>query len=553
MKTRRQFALLLSCVAVTLATLILVLPDRRREAPVPVTLAPMHRDSVPPSPAAAHGQFPVQRVEVPSADGVTVDVMVMTMERRPVDSAEVIFWSLRTSDAVVALLNDSVYRAHGLPMDRPMMLSVTASGFATSLREVRASASTTVEVILKPAASIRGKVTLPDGSPPPVQVIVYAAPFTDLPGPWLDLLRATRDGAKGIPYSTTNEQGDFEILGLDPQEDHTVVCGGSGWVGERVHRFIRPGDEGVSLVLWRAYGGVVQLKTAHGQVPDSCFASVSTSAHPFPDSNAITSRSWETIVVQGACAWRYDDDDWRRRLFLVKSATISDQLGSVSLEHEVPGFDASTSAIPMMALSAAALLEATVQLRPWASGFGNVRARFHTAYQLSEVPGELWRAPVMWILRSLDTKLTFERAVGRPSFEPVDAIGVPHGRYEVFLGSPDGAWNADRQPSRLVTVGDEPLEIDYELPNAGSLVVRIDNEGREGADWTSVALGRSDGLGFLVEFASSPYILECIPSGKYRVVVRRQDGTSPRDAVARIESVVINHGEVTECKVSLER
>lgn len=553
MNKRRRFALLLSCVGVVLATVILLLPDQRSASPVTVALAPVLDDSIALLPVATTGQPTIHRVEVTPANGISVDVMVVSADRQTLDNAVVTFRPLPTGEAALATLNDAVYRAKGLPIDRAMMLSVTAPGFATYLRQVRVSASTTMEVRLEPALTIAGKVTLPDGSRPPVKVIVYAVPTADLNGHWLEWLRLTRDGVKGLPHCATNEAGEFEIPDVDPSSDYTLLCGGSGWVGGETHPAIRPGGSRIELVLWRAYGCLVQLTALQGRLPDSDFASASHSAHPFPNARVTVGRSWEAVVVQGGCTWRFDEDDWQRRLLLVKSPTISGQLGSMGLTYDVPGYDSLSATVQIPAISADTLLEANLQLRPWAVGFGMVRAKFRTPYQLPEVPGAMTRSAVLLTLRSLDTNLTFERAVPRPSSEQVQVIGLPHGTYEVFLRSTTGTWNADIQGSRVLTVSDEPVDIDYELPDTGSLVVRVDGNGRKGVYCTSVALARDDGVTFLVDFESSPYILECIPLGHYRMVVRQHDESHSLAAVARMERVTIEPGRVTECEVNPER
>ena len=140
-----------------------------------------------------------------------------------------------------------------LACDKPtwgpnVRLVIVATGFATLDLEVADSTPRHLDAVLVSEGTIRGRVLTASGLPPPVPITVIAK-RGGVPLDQHDWVRGYFAADPSVARATTDERGEFRIVGLARNAKYALFAGGPSWLMEQPKLDIACDVEPVALIV----------------------------------------------------------------------------------------------------------------------------------------------------------------------------------------------------------------------------------------------------------------------------------------------------------------
>ena len=419
-----------------------------------------------------------------------------------------------------------------LPMERPLILAGCADDWLGE-RLLGASepdaADTTVEVQLRPAGRATGQVLDSRQNPVGADVLVVALPAVHAT-PTADRLEQLRAFPHDAPSARTDEQGRFELTGLDPEGEYLLRGAGSGWV-------LRQDEEPQVLTgahrvctadpLWAA---AVELLDTDGRP-----AAVSLQLEPHGSERAeflgtpLSAWPLETSAVRwnGLGATR-ENQPAHVRLFAFTGGDPDGELAPFVYQALLPGYESASRRVDAVRVGRRPLRREPLTLSPRSTGFGQLELMHLDA------AGELRPLPEGELVLFDDSQVFRLHVAATPSGSAT--LGpVPHGRYGYQFKAADGTVQSQELESGQqlqVLVGREPGLARVDLGPVGSVELRVRTpDGRPYWGSLTVLVGEPGGVWFdsdqsltwsgvqRVHFAGPPYHLDPLPQGTFRFVL----------------------------------
>lgn len=386
-----------------------------------------------------------------------------------------------------------------------------------------------VEVALRPAGRASGQVLDSRQRPVGEDVLIVALPAVHS-SPTVERLEQLRAWPHDAPSARTDEQGRFELRGLDPEVRYLLRGAGSGWV-------LREDDEPQRLAgehrvctadpLWAA---AVELLDTAGRP-----ASVSLELEPNGAERAeflgvpLTAWPLQTSVMRwnGLGATR-DALPPHVRLFAFTGGDPDAEVAPFVYQALLPGYEAASRRVDAVRVGRLSLRREPLTLSPRATGFGQLELmHLSAAGELRPLPeGELVLFDDSQVFR-LHVEAT---PTGSATLGP-----VPYGRYGYQYKAADGTVQSqelDEGQQVQVVVGEDPGLARVDLGPVGRVELRVrtpDDHPYWGC--LTVLIGEPGGVWFdgdgsltwtgvqRVHFPGPPYLLDPLPAGTFRFVL----------------------------------
>lgn len=458
------------------------------------------------SPDASAG---VERIE-------TVDeheVAVADVELFDASAGEPIRLGATDASGVLALANP----LHGLTRVRTRVSSELEQD-----HEVPADSAGTLVLHVDAGDSIRGIVTLLDGSQPPVQVDVIA---------WSDdaaidvrnLAQRAMHGDPGVPHARTNPDGSFAIPRMMRNKKYLVTAGALGWMTKTYPNRATAGGSDVTIAVQPLYAAVVRFVDARTRGPVRMSPRLSPVGHArsgmqVPDAHA----SWfaaggANSVLAGLPSELFADELSLQRF--VEACTHADSpshVGPFELAVDLPGYRAATLEYFAEPLSKG-LHELELALEPIDAGRGELAIRWIGV-------ADSLRLDARTALPSITLMLTPES--GPPLVYKLDGFSkeeevidqIPFGNYDALVELQIARPNV-RVAERKISITDGRAEIEVDVRSVGAVVIDVvnrDGSAYVGAAAFTLALEASGGFS-TVPFRGPPYVLLGLPPQRWRV------------------------------------
>ncbi|MHC4378466.1 MAG: hypothetical protein ACYS26_17835, partial [Planctomycetota bacterium] len=418
-----------------------------------------------------------------------------------------------------------------LQNERPLILAGSSDDWLGErlLGASEPPAGATVEVLLLQAGRATGQVLDSRQRPVGADVLIVALPAAHAT-PTADRLEQLRAFPHDAPSARTDEQGRFELTGLDLEGEYLLRGAGSGWV-------LRQDEEPQVLTgahwvctadpLWAA---AIELLDTDGRP-----AAVSMQLEPHGAERAeflgtpLTPWPLETSAVRwnGLGATRVNQPA-HVRLFAFTGGDPDGELAPFVYQALLPGYESASRRVDAVRVGRRPLRREPLTLSPRATGFGQVELmHLDAAGELRPLPeGEL----VLF-----DDSQVFRLHVDATPAGSATLGPVPHGRYGYQFKAADGTVQSQEQESGQqlqVVVGREPGLARVDLGPVGSVELQVRTpDGRPYWGSLTVMIGEPGGVWFdsdnsltwsgvqRVHFAGPPYRLDPLPQGTFRFVL----------------------------------
>ncbi|MCE9593128.1 MAG: hypothetical protein K8S98_02945 [Planctomycetes bacterium] len=397
--------------------------------------------------------------------------------------------------------------------------------------------------IVRPATRVVGRVVAADGRG--VAGVNLLAWWSGTEPRLSELPRAQAGEHEDLFAATSNSDGRFELLGLDPRRDYTLTGGGAGWIAVAPRAGCHVDGEGYELEVEAWYA----LRLAPRRADGSRYASptgasswrfevrdaegLATAAIPRKLELALAGlepreqREFETVWLRSNYDLHEIDRVWVH----------------VGL-RDLTVIDLPYLRIPRLAVPVAELEVATSA----ATGVGSLTIRFVApASQGADLS-----------ITPLGT-LRFFTADGEPLFalpcgpnvgNPMHSDGLPVGAYFVrFEGTIPGLSVPVGDGERLpVHIDRDTQELELPLPEYGRIVAEVRDEldhAYRGELTLRISPDRVRSVE--VSFDRAPYVLELVPFGDYGLDVTHADRDLPPErpderGQTRLERAIVGAG-----------
>lgn len=402
-----------------------------------------------------------------------------------------------------------------------LLISAPAYAEATCILDW-SQPSTTVR--LHRPTTIRGFIEAEHGVRPS-HVDILAWPTTAV-RPTAEQARVILAGGEGgvVQHATMNSDGSFEIAGVSPVQEYTLVAGGSGFVTAE-YSTVSPKAEGpVVLQLMKVFGLRVTLITSEG------------SSIPLGDP-----RVGRRVVRRGCDALGASPIDLPELGFVLATGGNSAGEGIISLyssaeggefldqcwvEVACPGFDDARVTERARSLELGPT-DSTLLLVQASGGFGSLAVMPHGYDPL--MAEWIGGAFVMVSLTGADTGKTESVGGFMHLVKGCVIQGVPAGLYDWTVVAREGLWRSSEPAgsSRVLIESEEISEIRVDASAAGALIVRPRTPEGD-VYWSSIAMGVAPGIpailpdggrrlpnGYVYSPKKGPYVLPLLAPGQY--------------------------------------
>lgn len=513
---------------------------------------------------------PSDTIDAPLLDeaaGATVSVLIHDAEANPIGGSLV---STYATDGRVVLGTTGADGVVSAPRARVAgrTLSVVSTGFVSVSRYLGTGISDALSVRLARGAAIHGQLVMPTGKPVGAGVRVLAWPSTtEFPGP--DLLPLIHLETTPPRSAATDEEGTFEISGLDPSLYYFLVAGGAGYIRPRYYgEVFAPAEELIQVEVSALYGMAIDVslpETRQGEEPADLgqMTSLMTESMSFRgDHSALVDPRSIGAGLAGLIV--PDESTSVRRYVLFADARDQDDVGPAEVSFTTPGYEAVRFASYMprirnsvqrrcITLVSTAGKRGAILLVPINdSAFVEPAQGRHTPLAIAQIgpfgDGEGVDFPIP-----------------APFSEPFQIAGLPQGPCRLRILFWNGKFQIPQGDGEWIecTVGDQPtcVEIDMSLLGAIELLA-VDQHGfpYDGEIRLTIGDGRpiprdngameiSGGRGG-VGFRHGPYLLRGLSPGLYTIVVGLPLMPGMRALDSAVE-VVVEPGEIIRATVTV--
>lgn len=395
-----------------------------------------------------------------------------------------------------------------------------------------------VRIQLDEPASIRGRVTLPDGNPPdrPITVVGWSAKLTRVPpeGSYETLLRSGKPSTTGpILISKVEPDGSFTLEGADPSTHWLVTAGGMGLLCP-VEEVGRPGEREVELVCHFVYLSLLEFRNEQGETPNLPESSASSRRLSFwcdePDAEiCLFSRMGE--LLSGFHDGPRSASPFQKVLAFT-APFEAESVGPCHVQATFPGiprvdveFRASSLAfgptLVRVSLPEASFPGGSISLDPGGASAEVIRigarlrklrpSLLESSLQLKDESG---RAETYGFLLDLEHSTRID--------------GIPTGRYRVqveTMGQHARFPESGTDPQWVEIVSGQVAHVPLDFSRFGALHVSLlDSDGYDLTGWARFAVGEgepreSNGRtvmnGGMQTFVEGPYTVGILPAGTY--------------------------------------
>jgi hypothetical protein len=434
------------------------------------------------------------------------------------------------------------YLPYAAPCD--MAIAVDVDGYPTCESHVVQPLPTEIVIDILACGTLAGSVTSSSFSIDISRLTVLAFPWLH-PPPCADV---HADGGKEGPVKQASvaATGEFKIEGLDPTRGYDLVCGGLGWLSDRLEAPAIPGGNyqlltvrpvlGVSIRLVDAEGGSIRSNRA---LVESGSTSVSCSE---PGFIAALLQDWEIVwaEVPGFSCGSLDKEGLD---LLARSPPDKERVGPILLSIGHPGYKRArrmTYAEPV--IPEVRIFE--IPLERTADCWASLEVSFVGSSKHPLLASDPSSGGVLYLTRSDGTD--YGLALGTNGLQSFSGIPCGHYQakyvYEKLFAYPSRTSHLDL----YVDEGGASLEID--LSRAGSLVVDLlDEQDRPISDRAVLQLEVQGRLGlWAVAFEARPYLVRALEPGRYNLIAFRGRARPPFGREPYRATFEIQSGEVAE-------
>ncbi len=407
-------------------------------------------------------------------------------------------------------------RREGAPAIRATPVDQRPSGDSVSLLPAQELESTRVSraLIEQSAASIRGKVVLPDGSPAQAG-FAFAWPVGLRPGPEAFENPGSPAGSSPVFSSPIQPDGSFHLDGLSALEDYTLSAVAPGAACPVRPSGVRPGREGVEIQLMFLYGVAIGTRDVDGRPPRTSAAFFGRGPHASGPGEKLVEIPPElhALGIVGLERGHGTRDRWQ---YLVVTDTPTREVGPIDYRIAVPGYrpkHALLQAFPVVDR----LEEIFVTLEPEASEWGEVAVRLHCARQVLDLGlrDDEYVGSVALVPGNDPQGEEIRFAISERALLANEAIGtLPTAGYEARFVAEDSYFETNPTKVEIVR-GKNQLEFDLSLAGTLLMDVREGNAPYDGRFVTRVDF--PNGILFYSTFDSGPYVIPFLHPGTYQL------------------------------------
>ena len=477
-------------------------------------------DPSPPAPASA----------TPNAIGERTRLRTVDDRGRPIGNVPLVARHQGTDHALGRSDGEGWLEAP-LPPERPLILSGCTEDWLGErmLDSAEPGEGTTVEVMLTPAGRATGQVLDTRQRPVGADVLIVALPVDHF-APTAERLEHLRAFPHSAPSARTDEQGRFELAGLDPMGKYLLRGAGSGWVLRQSDApQVLAGTHRVCTAdpLWAA---AIELLGVDGRP-----AAVSMQLEPNGAERAeflgaaLTAWPLETSAVRwNGLGSAREEQPHHVRLFAFTGGDPDSDLAPFVYQALLPGYEPASRRLDAVRVGRSPLRREPLTLSPRATGFGQLEL-MHLGPS-----GALLPLPEGKLVLFDDSQV-FRLHVSATPAGSVTLGPVPYGRYGYQFKAADGTvqsrGQADGQQKQVV-VGPEIGLAHVDLGPVGSVELQVRTpDGHPFWGSLTVLVGEPGGVWFgsdssltwsgvqRVHFAGPPYRLDPLPQGTFRFVL----------------------------------
>jgi len=428
-----------------------------------------------------------------------------------------------------------------------------------------------VRIQLDEPALIRGRVTLPDGSPPdrPISVVGWSAKLTRIPpeSSYETLLLSGELITTGpLLISRMEPDGSFILDGADPSTHWLVTAGGMGLLCPVVE-VGRPGEQEVELICHFVYLSVLEFLNEQGETPNLPESSARSRRLSFwcdePDAEiCLLTRMGE--LLSGFHDGPRSASPFQKVLAFT-APFEAESVGPCHLQATFPGiprvdveFRASSLAfgptLVRVSLPDASFPGGSISLDPGGASADVIR----TGARLRKLRPSLMESSLQ-LKNESGRAETYGFLLDLEHSTRID--GLPTGRYRVqveSMGQHARFPESGADPQWVEIVSGQVAHVPLDFSRFGALHVSLlDSEGYDLTGWARFAVGEgapreSNGRtvmnGGMQTFVEGPYTVGILPAGTYTLQGFDPPFGQPADAEGYVP-VTVTAGVETHLRV----
>jgi hypothetical protein len=372
---------------------------------------------------------------------------------------------------------------------------------------------------------VRGRVVTANGSP--VEGAKVAA-WSAFSFPWsIDGIHSSLDLASGsVALTSTSTDGRFELVVDSRVRDWRVAAGGNGHVAKSIVDILVPNSDSVEITVYPLLGRLVQWKDSLG-MPILAGPLLHSGSEEMSVDDAgleLVARVNPGIVLAGIDYIRTGNAMGFETLVLCIDTDVvsSKRTGRVHVERRIPGYAPFTGTVDLLPVMGG-IETLRILLDPVATGWCDTELRIAPSCELAleskaEIPsGRVW----MHSLESADAHFDF--AIKSFGNAVVSLGRVPKGRYRASWETSNHFYKSQLSESTVFDLTGETGIV--ELDTSGLSCVAIHARMADGFllnGLLQVQVEQLTSAGVVGQmtfagFQSPPYVIDNLPSGKYRI------------------------------------
>jgi hypothetical protein len=255
------------------------------------------------------------------------------------------------------------------------LLAVSATDFASKIHTLTSEelAQQVVTVTLAKGGRIDGRVSLPDGSPPPETVTVIGSVVSSSSGG--GAVSTERALLQAMRSTKTGLDGSFSLEGLHANDVYRLSAAGDSFVSwvEGNAQFYVCGEMNAEVTVLPMWGISVRFETRSGEPIPSDLLGYARPHFRHPSGIDLTTRrTSEAAFIEDAVRGNGDSNTTRTFVFAQTSA-LEETPPTVDLSYDIPGFGSADIALRLGGRGGSGLPESTLVFDGLHERWGSVR------------------------------------------------------------------------------------------------------------------------------------------------------------------------------------
>lgn len=494
---------------------------------------------------------------------VALTLEIVDAEGRPISGAHCSI-VLEESFAEIGVTNEAGHLSTRISTDMTGEIIAHAPGFANTAASFRSDNNDVeLKLIMPPGGYISGTVTTPSGGLIS-ECRVFAFRATTVINP--ETVSKILVGDPRVQTAVAESSGFFQVEGLNPNYEYSLLAAGSGYLTRNRVPPILPSASGIELPLFPLYGVILSLVDPHGGA-----ISANSDLISFPTGN-LTSNDHSVLYLDpndfmaqlaGIHVDQLDLGDGNQQLFLFSAEDDKAEVGPITHLIRVPGYDPVITEVMVPRLSSSVPVQ-NLELIPNASDRGKLNLAFQGVERDPSFGNPRSVLPVGTLFLQRENEEVYQILFWHFPHEAKLIEDIPYGHYKAWFTTANRFYRLPQFSENTfpVLIGETTAQLTIPAQELGSIQLKFPaGMDSYSGDVDSVRcqvkplqwLGsHNSGLqmsAFPIVFNSPPFLIEGLPPGRYQIELNQPF----RRTIGNVgDEIYVTSGETTILEVQAE-